>query len=82
MLGNGRHLPFQHRSDYTPMRYQNGSDDGSVGTPGTLEQFSFSDLPHLDFGSPDEDEGERDPTSPGEKDQMATVTRELQTASR
>ena len=71
------------RSEYTPMRYQNGSDDGSsVGTPGTLEQFSFSDLPHLDFGSPDEDEGDRDPTSPGEKDQMATVTRELQTASR
>ena len=64
------------------MRYQNGSDEGSVGTPGSLEQFSFSDLPHLDFGSPDEDEGDRDPTSPGDKDQMATVTRELQTASR
>ena len=72
------------RSDYTPMRYQNGSEE-SIRTPssgGTLEHFSFSDLPHLDFGSPDEDEGAGDPTSPGEKDQMATVTRELQTASR
>ena len=49
------------------------------GSGGTLEQFSFSDLPHLDFGSPDEDEG--DPGSP-EKDQMTTVTRELQNASR
>lgn len=67
------------------MRYQNGGSDDSIGTPGSgasFEHFSFSDLPNLDFGSPDEDEGGvADPTSPGDKDQMATVTRELQTAS-
>ena len=71
------------RSEYTPLLYQNGSDDGSsMYTPDSIEQFSFSDLPNLDFGSPDEDEGDRDPTSPGEKNQMTIVTRELQTASR
>lgn len=42
------------RSDYTPSYYQNG-DDSSSSTP--VEHFSFSDLPNLDFGSPDEDEG-------------------------
>ena len=42
------------RSDYTPSLYQNGESEGNSPTP--LE-FSFSDLPNLDFGSPDEDEG-------------------------
>ena len=67
------------------MRYQNGGSEDSLSTPGsgggTFEHFSFSDLPNLDFGSPDEDEGGI-PSSPGDKDQMANVTRELQTASR
>lgn len=42
------------RSDYTPSFYQNGKDSSP---PTSVEHFSFSDLPNLDFGSPDEDEG-------------------------
>ena len=42
------------RSDYTPAFYQNGKDSSP---PTSVEHFSFSDLPNLDFGSPDEDEG-------------------------
>ena len=43
------------RSEYTPSLYQNGGDSVS---PTPVENFSFSDLPNLDFGSPDEDEGD------------------------
>ena len=45
---------FSFRSDYTPSFYQNGKESTS---PTSVEHFSFSDLPNLDFGSPDEDEG-------------------------
>ena len=51
------------RSDYTPSYYQNGSDSSP---PTSIEHFSFSDLPNLDFGSPDEDEGEREGGREGE----------------
>ena len=46
---------FDHRSNYNPSLYQNGGHSPSPSS--ALEQFSFSDLPNLDYGSPDEDEG-------------------------
>lgn len=48
------------RSDYNPSLYQNGSREGQALSPSSIEHFSFSDLPNLDYGSPDEDEGERE----------------------
>ena len=47
--------PFDRRSNYNPSLYQNGGHSPSPSS--ALEQFSFSDLPNLDYGSPDEDEG-------------------------
>lgn len=68
--------PGSSRDEYTPSFYQNGKDSGS---PTSVERFSFSDLPNLDFGSPDEDEGE--PDDDVEKDHMTLVVKELQASS-
>jgi len=56
--------------------YQNGSREGQALSPSSVEHFSFSDLPNLDYGSPDEDEAEVTG-----KDHMTHVLRELQTSS-
>lgn len=67
--------PGSARSDYTPSFYQNGKESSP---PTSVEHFSFSDLPNLDFGSPDEDEGESDEM---EKDHMTLIVKDLQTSS-
>lgn len=64
--------PGSARSDYTPSHYQNGSEVSPSNT--TAEQFSFSDLPHLDFG---EEQGNDDYLH---RDKMAVLVRELTTA--
>lgn len=46
-------------------------------SPNSLEKFSFSDLPNLDFGSPEPEDAGEDASH----DQMAIILRELQTAS-
>ena len=65
------------RSDYTPAVYQNGNDS-NYSSSSSLEHFSLSDLPNLDFGSPDDDEGEDDFA---EIDHMSLVVKELQNSS-
>ena len=48
-------LSLDYRSNYNPSLYQNGGRESPSSS--AVEQFSFSDLPNLDYGSPDEDEG-------------------------
>ena len=86
---------FSFRSDYDPLRYngteggkesfKRGERGGEAGGGTSVETFSFSDLPRLDYGSGDEREMRRgggggfDEHS---RDQVALALRELSTASR
>ncbi|XP_064397669.1 CLIP-associating protein 1-B-like [Halichondria panicea] len=61
-------------SEYSPSQYQNGRTEVHASPSNSLEQFSLSDLPHLDFG---EDQGNDDYLH---RDKMAVLVRELTTA--